>query len=123
MDSGRTLDACPCGRGSSYAECCGPLHDGAPAATPEALMRSRFSAFAVGDSEYLVRTWHPRTRPEHVTLDPDITWLSLQVLSAGEDHVEFIARFRGPTGRGFLRERSGFARHDGRWHYLDGTTG
>lgn len=122
MDSGRMLDPCPCGSGSSYAECCGPLHDGAAALTAGALMRARFSAFAIGDSDYLVRSWHPRTRPERVRLDPDITWLSLQIVDAGDKHIEFIARFRGPNGRGFLRERSRFARHGDRWYYLDGTT-
>ena len=51
---------CPCTSGRAYAECCRPLHRGArDAETPEALMRSRFSAFAVGDVEYLWRTLHP----------------------------------------------------------------
>ncbi|WP_275423743.1 YchJ family protein, partial [Virgisporangium ochraceum] len=53
---------CPCG-GGPYAACCGPAHGGAPAATAEALMRSRYSAFALGDADYLLRTWHPTTRP------------------------------------------------------------
>ena len=86
-------------------------------------MRSRFSAFAMGDSGYLLRTWHPRTRPESVPLDADLTWIALQILDAEPDEVEFIARFRGPSGRGFLRERSRFARHGDRWYYLDGTAG
>ncbi len=86
-------------------------------------MRSRYTAFVRGDADYLLRTWHPRTRPEELRLDSEVTWLSLQVLDAGSDEVEFIARYRGPGGRGFLRERSRFTRQDGRWFYLDGTTG
>jgi SEC-C motif domain protein len=86
-------------------------------------MRSRYSAFAVGDAGYLLRTWHPRTRPAELDLDPEITWLSLQVLDTGPAEVEFIARYRGPAGRGFLRERSRFAQQKGIWFYLDGTTG
>lgn len=85
-------------------------------------MRSRYSAFALGDAGYLLRTWHPRTRPETLELDTDLTWLSLQVLDAGADEVEFIARYRGPGGRGFLRERSRFARQGDAWFYVDGTT-
>lgn len=84
-------------------------------------MRSRYSAFVAGDTGYLLDTWHPRTRPEELELDSGITWLSLQVLGAGPEEVEFIARYRGPDGRGFLRERSRFARQGGRWYYVDGT--
>ncbi|WP_370247144.1 YchJ family protein [Nocardioides sp.] len=111
---------CPCG-GAAYATCCGPLHSGArlpaPPQTPEALMRSRYSAFVRGDVGYLVRTWHPRTRPAELTLDPDVVWTGLVVHEAGEDWVEFSAHHRD----GVLRERSRFAVRAGRWLYLDGT--
>ena len=70
MDDG----ACPCGLGDDYAACCGRLHGGAPAATAEALMRSRYSAFAVGDADYLLRTWHPSSRPRELVLEPDLRW-------------------------------------------------
>ena len=113
--------ACPCGSGGSYDACCGPLHTGATqAATPEQLMRSRYAAFALGEAGYLLSTWHPRTRPPELRLDTGLHWLSLQVVEAAGAEVEFIARYRGPNGRGFLRERSRFARQGGRWFYLDG---
>lgn len=83
-------------------------------------MRSRYAAFALGEAGYLLRTWHPRTRPPELSLDAGLSWLSLQIVDAAGEEVEFIARYRGPTGRGFLRERSRFARHRGRWFYLDG---
>lgn len=90
-------------------------------------MRSRYSAFARGDDDYLFRTWHPRTRPSDVTVDPDITWTGLSVLDAvaggPEDdggEVEFIARFESAGGPGSLHERSRFERRAGRWFYLDG---
>ena len=54
---------CPCGSGTSYGACCGPLHAGREAATAEALMRSRYSAFVLLDADYLLRSWHPATRP------------------------------------------------------------
>ena len=58
-------DACPCGSPTLYAACCGPLHRGARLAeTAEQLMRSRYSAYALGELGYVFRTWHPRTRPD-----------------------------------------------------------
>lgn len=119
---------CPCGTGLTYAECCGRLHDGtATAATAEQLMRSRYSAFAVGDAAYLLATWHPRTRPAALDLDPDVRWLGLEVLAttgggmlAAEGTVEFRAAHLRDGRRGAQHEDSRFLREDGRWTYLDG---
>ncbi len=86
-------------------------------------MRSRFSAYAVGDSDYVWRTWHPRTRPEQVTPDPATRWTRLEVIESVEDTVEFRAHFKGPGGNGVLHERSRFAQRAGRWFYLDGVAG
>jgi SEC-C motif-containing protein len=110
---------CPCGS-ASYDGCCGRLHRGEKQAeSPEELMRSRYSAFAVGDADYLWRTWHPRTRPEHVDLDPTMLWTGLEVLEAADDSVEF----RAHHDRGVLHERSRFVQRAGRWFYLDGEVG
>ena len=119
--------ACPCGSGRGYAECCGPLHAGAPALTAEALMRSRFSAFARGDAAYLTASWHPLTRPRDLDLDADVVWGRLQIVDTvaggpgdAEGVVEFRASYRAPDGAGLLHERSHFTRVDGRWVYVDG---
>ncbi len=80
-------------------------------------MRSRYSAYAVGDTDYVWRTWHPRTRPERVEPDPSLTWTGLEILEAGDDVVEF----RAHHDRGTLHERSRFERRAGRWFYVDGT--
>ncbi len=112
-------DLCPCGSGLTYGGCCGRLHVGlGNAVTAEQLMRSRYAAFAVGDAAYLEDTWHPSTRPTTVELGEGLVWLSLQVIDAQDDQVEFVARFRGPGGRGFVRERSQFVQEGGRWLYL-----
>lgn len=76
----RPGDPCPCGSSRGYAACCGRYHAGAPAPHAEALMRSRYAAFAVGDAPYLLRTWHPRTRPEEVRLDAGHRWTGLEVV-------------------------------------------
>lgn len=90
-------------------------------------MRSRFSAFALGDVAYLLRSWHPRTRPPRLVLDPRQRWTRLEVLDTAQggllDHtgiVEFRAHYRQPGGSGTLHERSRFVREQGRWVYLDG---
>lgn len=120
-------EPCPCGSGNRYRACCGPLHEGeSQARTAEELMRSRYSAFAHGDADYLFRTWHPRTRPADVTVDQGITWTGLQVIDTlaggpGDDsgEVEFIARYESAGRAGSLHERSRFERRAGRWFYLD----
>lgn len=85
-------------------------------------MRSRYTAYALGETEHVWRTWHPRTRPPQVTHDPTVTWVGLQVLSAEDDVVEFVASYDGPDGPGRLHERSAFERRGGRWFYR-GPTG
>jgi len=121
--------ACPCGSGAAYAACCGPLHqDAQPAPTALALMRSRYAAFAIGDGDYLFRTWYPRTRPDAVGLDPALTWTGLEItdlVAGGPDddagEVAFVARWHTRSGEeGAVTERSRFVRRAGRWLYLDG---
>lgn len=79
MDSAKKR-GCPCGSGAGYATCCEPLHDGArDTATAEELMRSRYTAYAMGLADYLFRTWHPRTRPPEVSVDPEVIWSGLDI--------------------------------------------
>lgn len=88
-------------------------------------MRSRYTAFVVGHADHLFRSWHPRTRPEEVRADPDVTWLGLTVLRTeaggpGDDTgvVAFRARFRDRRGEQELHETSRFERRGGRWVYV-----
>lgn len=119
---------CPCGTGLCYGECCGPLHSGERrAATAEQLMRSRYCAFAVGDTGYVLASWHPSTRPQTLEAEPDVVWRRLDVLrtEAGGPFdnvgfVEFRAFWRQSGGRGALHERSRFERADGSWLYVNG---
>ena len=112
---------CPCGSGTPYDGCCGRLHRGADqATTAEELMRSRYAAYAVGDLDYVFRTWHPRTRPDDLSPDPGLTWTGLTVVGAGADWVEFVAAFEAHGRAGELHERSVFERRGGRWVYVEG---
>ncbi|MCW2539380.1 MAG: hypothetical protein JWN95_1105 [Frankiales bacterium] len=90
-------------------------------------MQSRFAAFAVGDSAYLLRTWHRSTRPESIELDPQLRWTHLEIVEAvgggpfdTNGIVEFRAHYRQDRTQSVLHERSTFVREDGQWHYLSG---
>jgi SEC-C motif domain protein len=128
--TGATPSRCPCGSGLPYPECCGRLHDGtAAAATAEQLMRSRYSAFALGDAGYLLRTWHPSTRPGSLRLDPEVRWTRLEILRTTggrlldtDGTVEFRAHRLSGGRPGAQHENSRFVREDGRWYYLDGAS-
>ena len=91
-------------------------------------MRSRYSAYVTNNLDYLNRSWHPKTRPAQLTLDPKQRWLGLKVKTPQDGRpeddtgvVEFVARFK-IDGKGHrLHERSNFTRYQGRWVYLDGS--
>jgi SEC-C motif-containing protein len=128
----RALDATPL----RYADCCGRWHEGLAAGdhapTPEVLMRSRYSAYALaqgsgrsppGMVEYLMRTWHPSTAPGDLELGP-LKWTGLEILQH-EMHgdagvVEFVAHHKVNGRAATLHEMSRFVREDGAWRYVDG---
>lgn len=89
-------------------------------------MRSRFTAFALDDPGYLLKTWHRTTRPKTLDLDPDRRWYRLDIvwterggLLDSDGQVSFRAYFRDPAGAGNQAEVSRFVRDGGRWFYLD----
>jgi SEC-C motif domain protein len=101
------------------------------APTAEALMRSRYTAFSLGDVAHLARSWHPDTRPRHIHLGEGRRWVGLTVeaTTAGglldqEGTVTFTARHLEPGADApeELREASRFARVDGRWVYVGPTS-
>ena len=121
---------CPCGSGLDLSACCGQWHNGLRAGvhapTPEALMRSRYSAYVLGRIDYLLATWHPSTAPGDLELQP-VKWLGLEVRHSATTGdagvVEFVARCRNSLGRGErMHELSRFVREQGRWYYIDGQT-
>lgn len=131
-----TTNVCPCGSGRAFAECCEPYLSGAQApATAERVMRSRYTAFAVGNVDYLQETLTPETRGDfdraHVEdWAKNSEWLGLDIRSteAGgpddvEGWVEFVARFRYAGEERMHHESSRFLKRDGRWYYHDGTMG
>lgn len=88
-------------------------------------MRSRYSAYVLGDADYLRASWHPDTCPAQLDFDPAVRWLGLQVKRHRPEGdaavVEFVARYRVGGGSAVrLHEVSRFARVAGRWLYVDG---
>jgi SEC-C motif-containing protein len=122
--------SCPCGNLRAYAECCGRFHAGEIPDTAPQLMRSRYSAYVLRLTDYLLATWHPDTRPEALALPPpeELRWVGLDIRSqrlggnGRRARVEFIARFREGGGSRVQaqHEVSRFVREDGRWFYVDG---
>ena len=120
--------ACPCLSGLGYADCCHPCHSGEIiAASAEQLMRSRYSAYVKEQTAYLLRTWHPSTRPEVIDLDGGLSWCGLTIISSAgggpaDDfgQVEFMATAKVGNRSVELHERSRFVREHGQWLYVDG---
>ena len=111
-------DPCPCGSGGKYKRCCGPLHDGVPAPTPERLMRSRYAAYALGRTAYILDTTHPDS-PHH---EGDRAAGAAEVVEASErgdeGFVRFVARIEQDGRPGVIAENSRFLRVGGRWRYV-----
>ncbi|HEB94982.1 MAG TPA: hypothetical protein ENI96_00960 [Sedimenticola thiotaurini] len=128
------MSPCPCGSGLEFDACCGPVLAGErPAATAEALMRARYTAFTRVDMDFLGDSLHPAHRHDHDEAATrrwaeESDWMGLEVVATkdgGEGdqqgEVEFIASYRDRGG--MVRrhhERSRFQREGGRWYFVDG---
>ncbi len=127
------MDACPCASGEAFARCCGAfIEAGQFAPSAQALMRSRYSAFARHYPQYLLDTLHASKR-EGETLQAlrdscaQTDWCGLRILDTrrglpgdADGEVEFVAFYRLADDIAQLHERSRFCFEEGRWYYLDG---
>ncbi len=120
---------CPCGSGKTLGQCCGMAISGEkPAETAEALMRSRYTAYSLGDEAYLLASWYPQTRPESLDLElANLTWTGLEIVQcqAGgpgdlRGLVEFVAHYDKGGRQGQVHETSRFQKQAGVWLYVDG---
>ncbi|MDR3440092.1 YchJ family protein [Telmatospirillum sp.] len=123
---------CPCGSSLPLESCCGPILAGAPAATPEALMRSRYTAYVLCDIDHLERSLAQEALKDHDRKAAEqwaksVEWLGLSILGTEggssvdqSGTVEFTARFRQNGAEHTHHETSSFRRQDGKWVYVDG---
>lgn len=129
------MNSCPCQSNKSYAACCQPFHTKQQLpATAEALMRSRYSAYALGDIDYIVETTASSTRQDINIEDVqdwanNVTWKRLEILERGKGQtsdtngiVEFKAYYTQENKEHCHHERSSFIQKNGQWFYLDGIT-
>ncbi|WP_432472417.1 YchJ family protein [Amphritea sp. HPY] len=132
-DHNDTTMTCPCGSNKPFSFCCEPAIEGhKPAKTAEALMRSRYTAFALGAVDYIINTTAEENRnPEDAEIIAEqvqaTTWVGLRILDSvagtASDNtgiVEFSARFEAEDQNGELHERSNFRKENDRWYYVDG---
>lgn len=124
------MKLCPCCSGKEYASCCKIYHDGALPPTALALMRSRYSAYALGKAAYILDTTHPKSiyfeqdkkKWEQAVLkfSKGTKFLKLEILGSGEDWVHFAAHLEESGVAFTLKEKSHFQKVDGKWLYLSG---
>ncbi len=117
--------SCPCGVGPSYNECCEPFIKGQKhPATPEQLMRSRYSAHVKKEISYLRETLAPEVRSQfnekEVREWVEAEWLGLEILSAQGNKVEFTAKYNMDGKTLEHHEVSKFRKVGDRWYFVDG---
>ena len=127
------MTQCPCGSDQTLDGCCGPIIKGTPAPTAETLMRARYTAFVLGEIEYLVDTLSLDIRGDFDRIEAENTagdakWQGLDVRAVtdgGEDDeigsVEFVARFSLGGQQRVHHEIAEFRREEGRWMCVGGT--
>lgn len=124
---------CPCGSDKLFTDCCHRYLSGNQVApTAEALMRSRYSAYATQNMEYIEQTYHSDNRKtlggENIEqAAAKVKWIGLEIVSSEkgmasdeEGFVDFIARYEEQNKQHAMREKSRFVKEDGRWFYVDG---
>lgn len=116
---------CPCGTKQKFESCCGPLiHIAIPATSPEALMRSRYTANVNKAFKYVADTWHPKSRPQNIVSNTKTPWLRLELINSKTEEnkgwVEFKAFYGHSNHEHCLHEKSFFIFEENRWWYVDG---
>ena len=123
----KTMANCYCGSNTPFENCCQIYLTGAKKApTAETLMRSRYSAYAIGAADYLVATTHSSTRKLHRKVDilewsKSNHWLQLEVLASTATTVKFKAYYIDYQGKAQVHEEhSTFVLEVDSWFYVDG---
>ena len=121
---------CPCGSGVKYKKCCQKYHKGALPANAQLLMRSRYSAYAFGLADYIIKTTHPdnsdftpetkQWKEEILQFSQGTEFLGLKVTHFTDGKKEAFVTFEASLSSGLLKEKSRFLKENDRWLYVDG---
>lgn len=118
---------CYCKSELEFENCCKPyIYTLKKPATPEQLMRSRYSAYVLQEADYLIQTTHISQRRHYKKKDvlewsKTNTWLKLEVVQAEGAIVEFKAYYIDGTLQAQVHhEKSTFKQEKGIWYYVDG---
>jgi len=121
---------CFCGSGKSFTACCEPYITGQVLPpTSEACLRSRYSAYVLCNTDYILSTIHPDERPKYdrkgiEKWSKNSQWISLQVISSQDTedtgHIEFIATFKESFITKKHHEKSEFSKIEGKWYFKNG---
>ncbi len=109
---------CPCHSGKSYTTCCEPFHKGELPSTPEQLMRSRYSAYALNNADYIIETAVEKPDKESIEeFSTHTNFEGLTILETTEDTVTFFAKLSQDGKDVSFTEKSLFIKENGRWFY------
>lgn len=121
---------CPCGSGNKYKKCCQRYHKGARAQNALTLMKSRYSAYAAGESDYIIHSTHPdnpdygaerkKWKQEIRNFCMHTTFLGLEILDFTEGEDTAFVTFKAMLDSDTMLERSRFVKIEGRWLYVEG---
>ncbi|MBC3764264.1 YchJ family protein [Neptunicella marina] len=122
---------CFCGSGNKYQVCCSPLVEEQQSAdNPEALMRSRYSAYVVKQYQYIFNTYSAKHPDRPLSVDElrehanGTTWLGLKIektsVAGDTGEVEFRAMYQVDNQLYQLHELSQFIKENHQWRYLSG---
>lgn len=124
---------CPCGSGRNFNDCCEAIISGKKAAeTALELMRSRYVAFTQANGNYLMKSYHTKSRPikEQKNIEKwasSVIWIGLVILQtekgrAGDEfgYVEFKALYLENGKPSEIHEKSLFQRENQKWVYVSG---
>ncbi len=124
------MSLCPCGSTRQLDDCCQPIIENPKLAVfPEQLMRSRYTAHCIKNTDYVVATYHVSCQAESyrdaIAESVEGHWFHLEILDAPEPNndegfVHFVASYREGNACHFLEERSRFVKENGQWYYIDG---
>ena len=112
---------CPCGSKKSYKECCMVFHKGKNPKDPLTLMKSRYSAFAVGDVDYIVNTsTFQKDKEDLKAFCSTCNFVQLEILEHKENTVTFKAHLNCHGSDESFCEKSYFIKENGKWYYQSG---